>query len=164
MGDSLKSEHRWQFHWTPGSDATPVLCWTRYVPVYAPTGQLLDGVPEHRSTDLERLGGLGMHRVPASDDYWRFLGPTKGWAISFMEGSRFVLWDPAGNIELAGSAEEAGADPALVSAIAEKVRVDGEITLFSGQLMMTDQSAEIQQARDAGNLLVGSAVYIESAG
>lgn len=71
-----------------------------------------------------------------------------------------MLWDPTGGVELAGNAEQAGVDPATLEAIAVKVRTDGEITLFSGELLMTDQSAQIQQARDAGNLLVGSAAYI----
>lgn len=158
----MTTEHRWQFSWTAGQDPTPVLSWTRYAPVYEPTGRLLDGVPEQRSTDLQRLQGLGMHPVPASADYWRYLAPSKGWAISFASAGRFVLWDPAGGIELAGSAEQAGADPAVVDAVARKVREDGEIVLFSGQLWMTDESSEIEQARLTGNLLVGSAAYIES--
>lgn len=155
-------QHRWQFSWTAGPDPTPVLAWTRYTPIYEPTGRLLDGVPEQRSTDLRRLTGLGMHLVPATDDYWRYLAPSKGWAIAFFHGGRFILWDPTGNVELAGSAADAGADPAVIDAVARKVREDGEIILFSGQLWMTDESSEIEQARMAGNLLVGAAAYVET--
>lgn len=160
----MTAQQRWQFSWTAGQEPTPVLAWTRYAPVYEATGRLLDGVPEQRSTDLQRLQGLGMHPVPASDDYWRYLAPSKGWAISFSPGGRFMLWDPTGSVELAGSAEEAGADTADLDAVARKVREDGEIVLFSGQLWMTDESSEIEQARMAGNLLVGSAAYIGSPG
>lgn len=71
-----------------------------------------------------------------------------------------MLWDTTGGVELAGNAAQAGVDPAMLEAIAAKVRTDGEITLFSGELLMTDQSAQIQPARDAGNLLVGSAAYL----
>lgn len=158
----MTAQHRWQFSWTAGKDPMPILAWTRYAPVYEPTGRLLDGVPEQRSTDLQRLARLGMHPVPATDDYWRFLAPSKGWAIAFSPGGRFMLWDPTGNVELAGSAEEAGADPDAIDAVARKVQEDGEIVLFSGQLWMTDESSEIEQARMVGNLLVGAAAYVET--
>ena len=158
----MTSHHRWQFSWTPGPDPLPVLCWTRYEPDYVPTGKLLDGVPEQRSAVLKRLTGLGMHVVPATDDFWRFLAPTKGWTVSFMEGGRFILWDPMGNVELSGSAEQAGVDPDSIGAIAEKVRRDGELTLFSGQLLMTDKSSGIEQARAVGNLVVGTAAFLET--
>lgn len=138
-----------------------MLSWSRFEHEYVPTAGIHEGIPEHRSTELNRLGGLGMHQVRAGDDFWRYLGPTSGWAISFTD-TRFILWDPDGHVELEGSAADAGVDPTILAAIAEKVRADGEIVLFSGNLLMTDEGPEIQEAREAGNLLSGAAVYIET--
>lgn len=159
---SVESKHRWQFSWAPVPGAAPVLSWTRYEHQYALTEDLVEGSSGYRSTELQRLTNLGLHAVPNSDDYWRYLGPTRGWTISFTDDGKFILWDPEGGVELQGSAAETGAHPLALKAIADKVREDGEIVIFSGDLVMTDQGPEIQQTREAGNLLVGAAAFLET--
>lgn len=157
----MTPKHRWQFSWAPVPGAAPVLSWTKYEHEYVEPENPSGEGRGRWSAELNRLTGLGLHRVLTTDDFWRYLAPTKGWTVSFTD-REFILWDPEGGIELQGSIDEVGADPAALAAIAEKVREDGELVIFAGDLVMTDDGPEIQQAREAGNLLVGAAAFLET--